>query len=51
MKLARNVGTLLLALWLIMHGLMALLDLSFRGSGTVLAVLALASGVLILLDR
>jgi hypothetical protein len=51
MKLARTIGTGLLALWLIMHGLMSLLELSFRGSGTVLAVLALASGILILLDR
>lgn len=51
MKPARNFGTGLLALWLIMHGLMAMLDLSFRGSGTVPALLALASGILILLDR
>ena len=51
MKLARNLGTGLLALWLILHGLMSLLDLSFRGSGMVLAVLALVSGILILLDR
>ncbi len=51
MKLTRNIGTLLLASWLILHGLMSLLGLSFRGSGTVLALLALASGVLILIDR
>jgi hypothetical protein len=51
MKLTRNVGTLLLAVWLIMQGLMAILDLSFHGSGTILALLALAAGVLILLDR
>jgi hypothetical protein len=51
MKLTRNVGTILLAVWLIAHGLMVLLDLSFRGSGRIIALLAVASGVLILLDR
>ncbi len=51
MKLARNIGTLLLAVWLILHGLMSIMDLRFHGSGTVLALLALASGILILLDR
>ena len=51
MKLTRNIGTVLLALWLILYGLMSILDLSFRGSGTVLALLALASGILIILDR
>jgi hypothetical protein len=51
MKLTRKLGIMLLAAWLIMHGLMGLLDFGFRGDGTVLALLALASGVLILLDR
>lgn len=51
MKLSGKLGTVLLSLWLILYGLMSILDLSFRGSGTVLALLALASGILILLDR
>ena len=50
MKIGRKFGTLLLAAWLILHGLMALFGLGFRGSGTVLGILALASGILILLD-
>lgn len=51
MKLARSVGMLLLSVWLIIHGLMQLMDLRFHGSGTVLGLLALASGILIILDR
>jgi len=51
MKLSQNLGMLLLAIWLILKGLMPLLHLSFRSSGTVLDVLAIAAGVLILFDR
>jgi hypothetical protein len=51
MRLTRKLGILLLAAWLIMHGLMALLDFGFRGDGTVSGLLALSSGILILLDR
>jgi hypothetical protein len=51
MKLSRNVGTFLLAIWLIAKGLMPLLGLSFRGSGTVMAILAIAAGIMLILDR
>lgn len=51
MKLASSVGMLLLSIWLILQGLMTILGLRFHGSGTVLGLLALASGVLIILDR
>jgi len=51
MKMARTLGMLLLALWLIVTGLIPLLHLSFRGMGTAMAVLALVSGVLIALGR
>jgi hypothetical protein len=51
MKITRNVGMLLLALWLILTGLIPLLHLSFSGLGTVMAVLALAAGVLIAIGR
>lgn len=51
MKLSQDLGMLLLAIWLILKGLMPLVHLSFRGSGTVLDVLAIAAGVLILFDR
>jgi hypothetical protein len=51
MKLAKNLGTFLLAVWLIMYGLIAMFGLNFRGSSMVMALLALAAGILILLDR
>ena len=51
MKLTRNIGMLLLAVWLIMTGLIPLLHLSFSGLGTVMAILAIAAGVLIVVGR
>lgn len=51
MRLTRNVGMLLLAAWLILTGLMPLLNLGFSGLGTVMAILAIAAGVLIALGR
>lgn len=51
MKLTRNVGMLLLAAWLILTGLVPLLNLSFSGLGTLMAVLAIAAGVLIVVGR
>jgi len=51
MKVTRNVGMLLLAVWLILTGLVPLLNLSFSGLGTVMAILAIAAGVLIVVGR
>jgi hypothetical protein len=51
MKLPKKLGTLLLGIWLILEGIVPLLKLSFAGSGEVLAILAIAAGALILLDR
>jgi hypothetical protein len=51
MKLTRNIGMLLLAAWLVLTGLVPLLNLSFSGLGTVMAILAIAAGVLIALGR
>jgi hypothetical protein len=42
---------LLLAAWLILTGLIPLLNLSFSGLGTVMAILAIAAGVLIVVGR
>jgi hypothetical protein len=44
-------GMVLLGAWLILEGLLQATTLSFSGSGTVLGVLAIAAGVLILLER
>lgn len=51
MKLTRNVGMLLLAVWLILTGLVPLLNFGFSGLATVMAVLAIAAGVLIVVGR
>jgi hypothetical protein len=50
-RLTRNLGMLLLAIWLILTGLMPLLNLSFSGAGTIMAILAIAAGVLLLIGR
>ena len=51
MRFTRNIGFLLLAIWLILTGLIALLGLSFSGLGVIMAILALAAGIFILLGR
>jgi hypothetical protein len=51
MKVTRNLGMLLLAIWLILTGLIPLLNLSFSGLGTLMAALAIAAGVLIAISR
>lgn len=51
MKLIKNFGLLLLAVWLILTGLIPLLNLSFSGLGTVMSILAVAAGVLIIVGR
>ncbi len=50
MKLSK-IGGLLLGILLILQGAMPLLHLRFSGSDVVLELLAIAAGVLILLDR
>jgi len=48
----RNFGMILLAIWLILTGLLPLLDMRISPTvSMVLAVLAIAAGVLILLRR
>ncbi len=46
-----NLGMLLLAIWLILTGLIALLGLSFAGLNLIMGLLALFAGVLILIGR
>ncbi len=49
MKISSNLGMILLAIWLILTGLLPLLRISIPGGETLLAILAIAAGVLILL--
>ncbi len=51
MKITKRLGFLLLAIWLIATGLIGILHLNFSGLGTLMALLALAAGVLLLIDR
>jgi hypothetical protein len=48
----RNLGMILLGIWLILTGLLPLLDMRLSPTVTMgLAVLAIAAGILILLRR
>lgn len=49
MRFTKNIGFLLLAIWLILTGLSAFIPMS--GLGVILAILAIAAGVFILLGR
>lgn len=51
MKVPKNLGMLLLGIWLILTGLIPLLDLSFSGLGTIMAVGAIAAGALIIAGK
>jgi|SoiMethySBSTD1v2_1073268.scaffolds.fasta_scaffold53214_7 hypothetical protein len=49
MKTPKNLGMVLLAIWLIVYGVLNFV--SFSHSGLVLAVLGIAAGILILMQR
>ena len=51
MKVTKNLGFMLLGIWLIATGLIPLLNVSFSGLGTIMAVVAVAAGALIILGR
>jgi hypothetical protein len=50
-KITRSIGMLLLAIWLILNGLIALFSLSFNGLGLIMGLLAIMAGAFILLGR
>ena len=50
MNITKNLGMLLLAIWLIAYGLVALVP-ALSGLGIVLAILAIAAGIFILINR
>ncbi len=50
MRFTRNLGFLLLGIWLILEGLEAFIP-AISSLGIILALLAIAAGVLILLER
>ena len=46
----KNLGMILLSVWLVATGLLSILGIGFPGDGTILALLAIAAGVVILLS-
>ena len=50
MKITKNIGFLLLSIWLILTGLTAFVP-AVAGLGVILSILAIAAGVFILLGR
>ena len=51
MSITKNIGMLLLSLWLIVTGIIPLVKLSFNGLPIVMAILAIVAGVLIAIGR
>jgi hypothetical protein len=51
MKRISGVGTTLLGVWLLLQGLIGVIDLHFSGLGLLMGVLALVAGIMILLGR
>ncbi len=48
-KLPKNLGMLLLAVWLVLTGVLGLFNINFPGREVLLGLLAIAAGVLIFL--
>lgn len=51
LRLSRSLGLILLAAWLILIGVLPLLQINFPAQETVLGLLAAAAGILLLLRR
>jgi hypothetical protein len=51
MKLGSNTGMMLLAIWLIVTGLQFFLNIKFDAMPTIMAALAVAAGVLLLMNK
>lgn len=51
MKLSKNLGMILLSIWLILTGLFTIISFNFDGREIAMAILAIASGVLLLFGK
>lgn len=47
----RHIGMILLGVWLILHGLISIINLHFNGLPLLMGILALVAGILIILRR
>jgi hypothetical protein len=50
-RVTKSLGMLLLGIWLVLNGIFQLVNIAIPESGTIMALLALAAGVLILLGK
>ncbi len=50
-RYTKNIGMLLLAIWLVLYGLISLFSLSFNGLGLIMGLLAIAAGIFIFIGR
>ena len=51
-KVTKNIGMLLLGIWLVVSGLVAIVpDVFFNGLRVIMAILAILAGIFILLRR
>jgi hypothetical protein len=50
-RFTKNIGMLLLAIWLVLTGLIALFSLSINNLGIIMGILAIAAGIFIFLGR
>lgn len=51
MKMSKNLGKLLLGIWLIVTGLMQVVSIPIPSIHIILAMLAIAAGALIVIDK
>jgi len=51
MKLTKKLGMTLLGVWLTATGLLQVISISIPSIGTIMAILAIASGLLLLLGK
>jgi hypothetical protein len=52
MDITKNIGMLLLSIWLIVHGVAYLIPaINFEGLGAIMAILAIAAGISILIKK
>ncbi len=51
MIVTKNLGLLFAAIWFFLAGLISLFGLNFQGVSVVMAICALAAGILILIGR
>lgn len=51
MKITKNIGFLLLGIWLVLTGLLHVVELPIPSMDIILSILAIASGALIILGK